>query len=274
MSLAYTKRGSGRTRVIALHGFLGSGRNLSTLVNAWSSRDPRIAIAVPDLRGHGASPPLDEGGRTGADLDTLAADVLELARSIDDAAPVHLVGHSLGGRVALRASLIDPNRIASVLLLDSSPGGMGAGAREELDRVVAALLAAPAESATREEMQAALRGSGLSQGLANWLATNLAPDGDRYRWKIDRSALAELLPRTRKDDLWPAVERPGARIAMVRGARSTFVSEEAAERVKRAGHPLVTIEGAGHFLHVDRPKEVLEAVIASSAATAAAAEAS
>src|SRR3954453_17015667 len=90
--------GAGPRSTVLLHGFLGSGKNLRTLAQRWSAAVPARTLLLPDLRGHGESPP----PAASADLDSLADDVLAAAAGLPD--PLSLVGHSLGGRVALAAA--------------------------------------------------------------------------------------------------------------------------------------------------------------------------
>lgn len=95
---------------------------------------------------------------------------------------------------------------------------------------------------------------------------NLESTEDGWRWRVDRRALAALHARVAAEDLWPALERPRQyRVGCVRGGASSHVSDADARRLEAAGVEVVTIEGAGHFLHVERPGPVVEAVIAALA---------
>ena len=105
--LAHQRTGEGSRPLVLLHGFLGSARNLSTLARALVERDPDLGIVAFDLTGHGASPPLPPG----ADSATLAGDVLASAHALGLPTPLTLVGHSLGGRIALRAALLEPANV-------------------------------------------------------------------------------------------------------------------------------------------------------------------
>jgi pimeloyl-ACP methyl ester carboxylesterase len=246
--------------VVLLHGFLGSARNLGTLARGLAERDPRLGIVAFDLTGHGASPPLPEA----ADSTTLASDVLATARLLRLTAPLALVGHSLGGRVALRAALLAPAAVASITLLDIGPGPLPADG--EVGRVLQALLDAPAHPATRGEARAKLVEAGLAPSLADWLVLNLEPAGDGARWRIDRAALASLHARIAAEDLWPAVERARSYdVRCIRGGASGYVGAAETRRLEAAGVPVVTITDAGHFLHVDRPQAVIDAVAAGLA---------
>jgi pimeloyl-ACP methyl ester carboxylesterase len=242
--------------VVLLHGLLGSARNLSTLARGLVEREPSLDVRALDLLGHGAAPPLPAG----ADSGTLAADALARARAQGGVPPLALVGHSLGGRIALRAAALEPAAVASVTLLDIAPGPLGPGG--EVASVLDVLLAAPARFPTRGQARAHLVGAGLSAALADWLVLSVEPDGDAVRWRIDRAALAALHARITGEDLWPVVEAPRRwRARCIRGGASPYVNEHDARRLQAAGCEVLTIEGAGHFLHVDRPREVLDAVV-------------
>jgi esterase len=254
-SLAHQRAGDGERPLVLLHGLLGSARNLATLARGLAERDPRLAVVAVDLTGHGASPPLPPA----ADSTTLAADVLATADALGLRGPLALAGHSLGGRVALRAAALAPERMRSVTLLDIAPGPLPrrGGVADVLDVV----LGAPATFASRGEARSALLSAGLPAALADWLLLNLEADGTHYRWRVDRPALAALHARIAAEDLWPLVEAPRAwHLRCVRGEASPHVSTADVTRLQAAGCPVVTIAGAGHFLHAEQPRAVVEAV--------------
>jgi esterase len=255
-SLAHTRAGQGRRAVLLLHGFLGSRRNVASLATGLAGRDPSLSVFALDLTGHGDSPPLPDGSDTG----TIADDVLATARALDLQPPLRLVGHSLGGRVALRAALREPSAIAHITLLDITPSKLKPG---ETARVVDALLRAPDAARSRDEFRVFFRGEGLADPLTDWLLLNLTREGDLYRWSIDRTALAALHRRIGVEDLWPAVEGDHPyTLHCVRGALSDYVDEGDVRRLQAAGCAVDTVAGAGHFLHVERPRQTLEAVVA------------
>lgn len=252
--LAHTRAGDGPRPLALLHGFLGSGRNLATLARGLAAGAPQYTVYAFDLPGHGDSPPLPPG----ADLAALARQLLAGARELGGERWT-LVGHSLGGRVALKAALLEPASVAQLTLLDITPSASPPGG--ETADVVRALVGAP-EAAGREDFRAWFARAGLAPALTDWLLLNLARAGDRLRWRIDRAALAALYPRIGAEDLWPAVEaRPGYGVHAVRGARSAYVTDADARRLEAAGARLDTIEGAGHFVHVDRPTETLDRIL-------------
>jgi len=115
--IRYARRGSEHgVPVLFIHGFGGDLNNWLFNLDAVAERHPVIAL---DLPGHGSS----DARLPGATLPALAGFV---ARFLDQAGvpgPVHLVGHSMGGAIALQMALDAPTRVASLALV--SPAGLG-----------------------------------------------------------------------------------------------------------------------------------------------------
>lgn len=252
--LAHTRVGDGPQPLALLHGFLGSGRNLATLARGLAAGAPHYSVYAFDLPGHGASPSMPPD----ADLGTLAHAVLAAARDIAPA-PWTLVGHSLGGRLALKAALLAPGAVARLTVLDITPSPLPPGG--ETARVVEALVGAPETAPGRETFRAWFTRAGLAPALTDWLLLNLTRDGGQLSWRIDRRALADLYPKINAEDLWAAVESRGADVHVVRGGLSSYVSDADRRRLEAAGARMDTIEGAGHFIHVDRPAETLDRIL-------------
>lgn len=259
MALAHFAVGNGTRPALLLHGFLGSGRNLSSLARRWSQHEPERRFIVPDLTGHGTSPALP----TDARLDDVARDVLATIRALDLKEPVEVIGHSLGGRVALAASLLEPHALGPITLLDIAPGPLLRG-DEASRRILQRLVAAPEQLQSREEARGYLAEGGLPGPIVEWILMNLVPRNGGYTWRIDRQALADFRPRMTEVDLWPAVERAGARVRCIRGGDSGYVTDADVARFERAGCRVDTLPGSGHFVHVDRPNELLALLEGSS----------
>jgi pimeloyl-ACP methyl ester carboxylesterase len=106
--------GGGGPDLVLCHGFSGSAHDFALEIEALSARRRVVAF---DHRGHGRS--TKAGSVTAYTLDRLAEDVVGLLASVA-AAPVDLLGHSMGGQVALRVTLARPDLIRSLVLMDTS----------------------------------------------------------------------------------------------------------------------------------------------------------
>jgi esterase len=246
-AISFFRVGTGGRGLLLAHGFLGAGRNLTTLARRLSERDPGLTILVVDLPGHGTSRPLREDD----DLHTIAEDVVATGQAQLNA-PFAIMGHSLGGRVALAAALAAPGSISAVTLLDIAPSPI-VQPDSDSAKIVQLIGSGPRQASSREPFREHLRAGGVPPSLVEWQMLNLKHEGGVYSWRIDPEALARLHPRVNAADLWPAVERPERpyRLHCVRGSRSPYVNDGDAARLQAAGCPVDTLAGVGHFVHVE-----------------------
>ncbi len=248
--------GDGPRGTVLLHGFLGSGKNLRTLATRWLALQPDRRFLLLDLTGHGESPVPGEADS----LADVAQDVLSTAAARGFGA-VEIVGHSLGGRVALHAVAASPSVIRRVTLLDIPPGPIPE-AMSDSGSVLQILLRAPSTAPDRAAMRKFFIDERLTPHLADWLLMNLtaAEGGGGVTWRFDRQALARLHTRVNGEDLWPIAERFADRLMEICGARGGYVSEEDVPRFEKLGVPVHTVS-SGHFVHVEGLEELLPLLV-------------
>lgn len=226
------------------------------------------------LRGRFRVLSLDQRGRGLTDWDPAgdyfaARYVRDLERFCDalGLGRLHLLGHSMGGANALLFAGRHPARVASLVIEDNGPGASAGGAGTE--RIKRELAATPMHFADRAAARAfwrANRPNVTEAAIESRVAHSMVerPDGS-YAWRHDQAGIARarLDPDpSRIPDLWPSVEAIACPALLVRGARSDFLrADTAAEMVRR--NPMIRlaeIDGAGHYVHDDRPVEFLAAV--------------
>jgi len=249
--------GDGPEVVLMLHGFLGSARNLASVARRWSQQDPRVKLVLPDLTGHSRSPPLPPNPT----FTPMARDILELCEQL---AVQRIVGHSLGGRVALAARTLMPSLSCGITLLDIAPGPTPS-TTGALDAALDALVAAPVHAKTRPVMAEYFHRAGIDEPLTQWLLLNLHRTDAGFYWRADRERLRELHRNSAAADFWSGVEDSPYPTRCIRGGDSHFVGDADAARMERAGCPVTTIDGAGHFIHVDRLRDLVDQLAAGGA---------
>lgn len=111
MRLHYREFGQGRPLII-LHGLFGSGRNWQSLARALAAN---YRVITPDLRNHGQSPHADS-----MPYQAMAADIIALARQLR-LKDTLLLGHSMGGKVAMSAMLTEPDCFKACVIADIAP---------------------------------------------------------------------------------------------------------------------------------------------------------
>ncbi|MGD8495763.1 MAG: alpha/beta hydrolase, partial [Gemmatimonadales bacterium] len=218
-------------RLYVLHGFLGSGRNWSSFARRLAELRPDWRVVLVDLRLHGDSLGL-EGPHT---IAAAAEDVVELhAASGDPALPAAVLGHSLGGKVALAVTKRMRPAPRQTWIIDSTPEAGGSSGNA--GRMLARLAASPDSFDERDAAVRWIRGGGFDEPTARWMVTNLEERDGAWRWRLDAAALRELLEDFGAQDMWDVVESPpeGADLHFVRASRGTILTGPAAERLDAA----------------------------------------
>lgn len=229
--------------MVLLHGLFGSGSNLGVL--ARSLRES-CTVYSPDLPNHGRSAWLPD-----PDLPCLADSV---ARWMDaeGLSQVHLVGHSLGGKVAMQLALQDPARVLSLVVADISPVVYPASH----DGVFAALAAvAGARCAHREDAARLMAVHLEDERVIQFLLTSLQRNAEGVLdWRFDRegleSAYSQLLAAP-----GAAANYPGP-VLFIAGGESDYIRQEHWPVITRLfpQASFKAIAGSGHWLHAEKPE--------------------
>jgi esterase len=247
MRLHYEVRGNGPPMLI-LHGLFGSHQNwlpvARELAGAWR-------VVTVDLRNHGQSPHHAE-----ASYAAMGGDVVRLLEELGWGHAA-IIGHSLGGKVAMHLALTRPQLVSRLVVVDIGPRAYHAP-HEDLFTALRRLELRSLHSRTQaDELLAA---SVPHRATRHFLLTNLvrAPHGG-WRWRVNLEAL-----HAHREQLTGALEgRPYPGPALfVRGKRSDYVAEGDLTEIRRLFRhaELVTIPNAGHWVHVDAPGPFVEAV--------------
>jgi len=228
--------------VVLLHGLFGRAQNLGTTARLLAATHRVLSL---DLRNHGASP-----HAPGMDYATLASDVLETLHA-HDALPCALLGHSMGGKTAMMAALTAPSQITRVLVADIAPVRYV----HHNASIAAALLALDlVPGLTRAAADAALHAALPDAAVRAFLLQNLLP-GAAPAWRIGLRDIADGIADI-EDFVVPAGAVYHGPALFVRGARSDYVlpTHRADIDTLFPAARVVTLEGAGHWLHADAPE--------------------
>jgi len=243
--------------VVLLHGLFGQARNFGQIQRALAQRWRVLAL---DLRNHGASPHAPDMRYA-----TMAADVLETLAALG-ASPAALIGHSMGGKVAMRAALLRPGAVERLLVADIAPVVY----RPHNQPIVAAMQAVPLhDGLTRAAADAVLREAVPAASVRAFLLQNLRL-GFPPVWRI---GLAEI------EAAMAAVEGWDGPADATYSGRALFVAGETSDYIRREDRPViralfpaarfVTLKHAGHWVHADNPAGFLAVVEAFLSAPSA-----
>lgn len=248
MILHAVSRGTGRgSPLVLLHGLFGRASNFG-MVTARLANAGRRVLAL-DLRNHGTSPhglPMDYATMAGDVAETLV--MLELRR-------VCLVGHSMGGKVAMTLALSDPGVVERLCVVDIAPVRYAPRFRD----FTAAMQALPlSRGLTRAAADATLLHAVPDARVRAFLLQNLRT-GDAPAWTIGLDEIAGSL-ETVGD--FPALPGPYPGPALfLHGAQSDYVTPEAWPAIRRLFPAAVPAAlQTGHWVHAEDPDGFVAAV--------------
>jgi pimeloyl-ACP methyl ester carboxylesterase len=262
--LALRQVGDAGPRVVFVHGLFGQGKNWTTIARGLSDRH---RVTLLDLPNHGHSPWTDRVDYL--DMAELVATELEHLGE-----PVTLVGHSMGGKVAMQLALRRPELLRALVVVDVAPvsypptGGRTDDPDEEASPFAAYIEAMRAMDLdavqTRDDADAALRSAVPSRMVRSFLLQSLVREGPGtdggWRWRLNLELLERDLGELRGfPDPPPGASFDGP-VLWIAGANSAYVLPGDRPHMDALfpATRLVRIKNAGHWVHSEQPEIFLE----------------
>ncbi|ETX27168.1 alpha/beta fold hydrolase [Roseivivax isoporae] len=226
--------------LVIVHGLFGSARNWGVIARRLS--DTRQVIAV-DMRNHGQSRWTDTHG-----YPDLAADLAEVIDAHGGRADV--VGHSMGGKAAMALALTDPDKVARLVVADIAPVAYTHSQMQFIEAMRAVDLSTVEK---RSDAAAQLARSVPDPTLQSFFTQSL--DIREKAWTLNLDTLAREMPKILG---WPEIEGSfeGPTLFLT-GANSDYVTTDHRPAI-RALFPqarFVRMNGAGHWLHAEKPRD-------------------
>ena len=243
LALHYQDNGSGDTLpLVVLHGLFGSADNWRSHVKQWQER--RRVIAV-DLRNHGRSP-----HAPAMDYASMAEDVIALLDTLG-IERCDLLGHSMGGKVAISVARLVPERLASLIVADIAPVAY----RHGHDSIFAAMRRVEeGRPGSRKEADSLMAEHVETPAIRMFLATNLVrgEDGGVMHWRVGldeiENAYSDIVAEPAGEGTFDGPS------LVLRGSHSDYVTDELLPRTREilTQADIVTLD-AGHWLHAETP---------------------
>ncbi|ROR89874.1 alpha/beta fold hydrolase [Nocardioides aurantiacus] len=235
--------------LVFCHGLFGQGRNWTGVAKALSDEHRSLLVDLPH---HGRSSWPER-------VDYLdLADQVAAALPTDE--PVTLVGHSMGGKVAMVLAVRHPELVARLVVVDVAPVDYG-GSTEFAAYVEAMRGLDLAAVHRRSDAEEALSDAVPSRTVRDFLLQNLRRDGESWRWQVDLEGLGSSLATISG---WPGDRLAGLTydgpVLWVAGAESRYVQPAHVEAMAALfpHHRRLTVKGAGHWVHSEKPEVFVE----------------
>lgn len=250
IDLHTTTLGDSGSPVLFCHGLFGQGRNWTQIAKQLA---PEHRVVLADMPNHGRS-----GWTDRFDY----AEMADAVASLLDG-PTAVVGHSMGGKIAMLVALRHPELVERLCVVDVAP--VAYGANDEFRRYLDAMLAMDLGAVTsRGDADAALREAAPHPTIRGFLLQNLHRDGDGWHWRPNLRLLRDglgALGGWPEDDL-AGLAPYGGRVLWLGGANSPYVHDDHEPAMDRwfPRTRRVTVKNAGHWVHSEQP-EIVTAVL-------------
>lgn len=248
MKLNFDQTGSGPGLII-LHGLFGSASNFRTLAKQFGEH---YTVYCLDLRNHGKSPHDDE-----ISFEAMASDIIEFMDN-HDIEKTAVMGHSLGGKVAMQIALNHPSRISKLIAGDIAPVEYP----HHHDRIFEGLNEVSRRfPASRKEAGIILEDYVEIPDVRLFLLTNLTrTDDGALVWRINVNGLESGYENLAAKPYGTVYTGPAL---FIRGALSDYVRQEYFPAIYELfpTAEIITLAGTGHWLHAEKPKEYTEIVL-------------
>ncbi|WP_449281338.1 alpha/beta fold hydrolase [Leucobacter sp.] len=250
-------------RVVFLHGLFGRGKNFTRIA---SGLLPDAQSLLVDLPNHGRS-----GWTAHVDYVEMADLVAaHLREGFASGGPVDVVGHSMGGKVAMVLALRHPDLVRRLVVIDISPAA-SASSRSDFEHLLSALAGLDLRTLERRvDAHERLRESIPNDTVRGFLLQNLrrAEAGDPSE-RGGTELVWEPNLRLLHDEITTVMGFPDLRgsvfdgpVLWIRGERSDYVSDEDGPAMRELFPRTrrMTVRGAGHWVHSEKPDEVIAAL--------------
>jgi len=248
MKLHYREMGEGKPLMI-LHGLFGFADN-------WQTHGKKLAeyyrVILVDLRNHGHSDWSDDFS-----YDIMADDVIELTSELE-LEDLILVGHSMGGKVAMRVAQKQEDLLEKMIIVD-----MGTKSYPmHHEHILAGIHSVKVdEIKARREAEEQMRVHIDSEGVLQFLLKNLHwKEKGKLAWRMNTPVLEREMPEILSAMPEGEVFTP---TLFVRGELSNYILDEDFESLENQflDSEIVTIANAGHWVHAESPTEFLETLL-------------
>lgn len=246
MKLFNRTYGESGTPLIILHGLFGLSDNWTSLAKRFSG-EGHLHVIVPDLANHGQSPRSDA-----FDYTSMMADVMELIKD-KDLAEVYLMGHSMGGKVAMELAVNHSEKVKKLIVADIGPKYYPLHHQQILDAMFSLDLS---KMNSRKEAEEDLSKHFKDRGLVQFLLKNLYwTEDSKLDWRMNLPVISKNIHEVGRALEEDAIYSGPA--LFVKGENSNYIEAgDWADITKHFPHAdLEEIKEAGHWVNADKPAE-------------------
>jgi len=260
MHLDYNKIGSSGSNILILHGLFGNKRNWQTIARHLSTNHQVYTL---DLRNHGNSPHVQE-----MSYSAMAKDVMTFIEQ-HNLSSISLIGHSMGGKVAMYLALNYPQLIKQLVIVDIAPVNY----LHDFNDIFNGLFNVPLTAIkSREDADKYLKEKIVDRGIRQFLLQNLCLEkvkgnervNEKNYWRFNLQVLKQSIPQILDFPVINKETKFSAQTLFLGGQESNYINDDNRKEIKYffPEANIVKVKSSGHWLHVEQP-EIVKNILSS-----------
>lgn len=236
--------------IIILHGFLGMGDNWKSISKKLSES---FEVHLPDIRNHGKS-----DHHSSFNYDVMVDDMVEYfnTHQIKDAI---LIGHSMGGKIAMQFAAQNPKMVSQLIVVDISPKIY----HPHHDHILKSLKLLKSQKLTsRKEADDVLKENIKEPGIRLFLMKNLKRE-ENNTLTVKSNVDAFIQNRKEIGKALPKSCFYSGPTLFIKGEKSFYIREKDKDLISRhfPNSQIVSVENAGHWVHAENPDMFLKTTL-------------
>jgi len=248
VSLYFREVGSGPPMII-LHGVFGSSDNWFSIGKSFAKN---WKVYLVDQRNHGQSFHSDE-----FNYPVMANDINTFIQKESIGRPV-VVGHSMGGKVAMQLAFNQPNLIKSLVVVDIAPKKYPVHHKQLLDGLLSIDLK---NVSSRQDLELHISRFENDSTVRQFLMKNVGRDqNSNFKWKLNLNSIGNNLEKL--SEALDYTNPYQAKMLFIKGDNSDYINNEDEDMIRHAfpNAKIVSIPDAGHWVQADQPEQFIKVV--------------
>ncbi len=248
-SLSHYFFGASGATIVILHGLFGAADNWRAVAKALAAD---YQVILVDLRNHGNSPHLST-----MTYQEMSEDVIELLDELN-LSSVILMGHSMGGKVAMQVASQHPHRVTKLIIVDIAPKIYAPHHQDILAGLKAVEDEAPLGS--RREAGEVLSKFVNEDRVRQFLLKSYVGDEESQQvWQFNTKAIAKEYESILEA---PHLSPSSVDTTFIRGSESDYILDSDIKEIQKyfPQASVITIENAGHWVHAEQFNEFMKEI--------------
>ncbi len=256
MELFFRKYGTSKQNVIILHGLYGSSDNWVSIAKILSKH---FSVFIPDQRNHGQSPKSNEFNYT-----VLINDLNNFINKNKITNPI-IIGHSMGGKVAMYFNYSYPDIAKKLIIIDIAPKDYSNDKNNEFHKKIISFMLRLNlnDFNNRKDLSMFIFDKIKDKRLTHFILKNIKRDRNNFSWKINIDVINSELQNILSEDYNKKIKNILTPTLFIKADKSDYIKTSDFSLIKNifTNSNIITINDTSHWIHSEKPDELCNLIL-------------